>query len=394
MHVVVLPAWYPRPGKDVGGIFFREQVKALMTHERHKVGVIVPEMRSIRRIRKLIGGINGLKKTVEDGAPTYRYFGYQWFGNIPWGQGWNFLRGARKLLKIYIADHGRPDVLFVQSALLAGYAAAKLKQEFGIPYVLMEPRSFFVTDRASAGMHRLAHAAFAGASSILPCSPFLGEALERDYPDVCQKWTWMPYIVDTDRFDVVATSRPVDRPITFLNVALMGPRKGQKDLLRAFAQAFGHRQDVQLRFASGGPLEQELKNMAQSLGISQQVVFLGGTAPDKLIEEYQNCDVFVFPSVFETFGVVVVEALACGKPVVTTRCGGPEYLVSEKSGIVLEPGDVDGLAAAMKTLATTYPSYDAQWLRADCSQRFGSRSVAKRMTEEFRSCVESYQKCT
>lgn len=63
----------------------------------------------------------------------------------------------------------------------------------------------------------------------------------------------------------------------------------------------------------------------------------------------QACHVFVLPCLFETFGVVVIEAHACGRPVIATICGGPEDNISEANGMLVTAGDVDALAEALKS---------------------------------------------
>jgi glycosyltransferase involved in cell wall biosynthesis len=82
-------------------------------------------------------------------------------------------------------------------------------------------------------------------------------------------------------------------------------------------------------------------------------------------------DAFVLSSRVETFGVVVVEALATGMPVIATRSGGPECIVTLDDGLLVGVGDVEGLGEAMVRLRDTVSRYDASDLKARCATRFG-----------------------
>ena len=87
------------------------------------------------------------------------------------------------------------------------------------------------------------------------------------------------------------------------------------------------------------------------------IVLAGGNKPSKEIPLWMNaCDVFVLPSLSESFGIVQIEAIACGKPVVATYNGGSEEVITnEKLGILVEPEDADGLAKAiLKALDTKW----------------------------------------
>jgi glycosyltransferase involved in cell wall biosynthesis len=77
------------------------------------------------------------------------------------------------------------------------------------------------------------------------------------------------------------------------------------------------------------------------------VRFLGALAPEQVPQQHAASDAFVLASFEETFGVVLVEALMSGRPVVATRCGGPEDIVHEGNGWLVPPGDPAALAAAM-----------------------------------------------
>jgi glycosyltransferase involved in cell wall biosynthesis len=91
----------------------------------------------------------------------------------------------------------------------------------------------------------------------------------------------------------------------------------------------------------------------------------------------QACDVFVLPSLVETFGVVVIEAMACGKPVIATTCGGPENFLLSEHGILVPPGDPEALASAMSLILSKLADYNPSSIRRYALTNFGSETFAE-----------------
>jgi len=174
------------------------------------------------------------------------------------------------------------------------------------------------------------------------------------------------------------------RPVRLLNLALMTPKKGQADLLRAFASAFGSRRDVELWLGGDGLERAPLERLARALGIQELVTFLGRVPPDQVPGLLNDVDVMVVSSHYETFGVVAAEALMMGRPVVATRCGGPECIVGEADGVLVEPGSPEDMARALLHVADNLSEYPADELSLRARQRFGGEAVADQLTQLYR----------
>jgi glycosyltransferase involved in cell wall biosynthesis len=127
-------------------------------------------------------------------------------------------------------------------------------------------------------------------------------------------------------------------------------KKGIDVLLRAFAQIRDREPQVRLVLAGDGPLRSRLEDLARSLGIGDRVEFLGRQERAQVADLLHGCRVFVLPSRSEPFGIVILEAMACAKPVVATSAGGiPEIIESGKNGILVEPENPKALAEAVMT---------------------------------------------
>jgi len=167
-------------------------------------------------------------------------------------------------------------------------------------------------------------------------------------------------------------------------------KKNVDNLIRAYARVFYGNTNVSLKIGGHGPERPRLQALAQELGVSGQVQFLGALSRHQVLSEMQACDAFVLPSKYETFGVVVVEALALGKPVIATRCGGPESIVGDDDGVLVPVNDVDSLAQAMRNLRANHDHYKPNAIRASCAARYSERAVANRLITEYRAVCNGY----
>jgi glycosyltransferase involved in cell wall biosynthesis len=133
---------------------------------------------------------------------------------------------------------------------------------------------------------------------------------------------------------------------TIITVGRLVYQKDHDTLLRAFALARS-RLDASLVLVGQGPLQDELTTLARELGISDRVIFAGWQ--QNPFAWMANADLFVLSSRFEGFGNVVIEAMACGLPVVSTDCpsGPSEILANGDAGILVPVGDVHAMADAM-----------------------------------------------
>lgn len=131
------------------------------------------------------------------------------------------------------------------------------------------------------------------------------------------------------------------------------PRKGVDVLLHAFAQALGAQPQARLALVGGGPEQARLAQLAAELGVADRTLFPGYQSFPDMPAWYQACDVFVMASWAEGLSLSVLEALACGRPVITTRpdMGEHDAVIPGETGWLVDYGDVAGLAQALREAA-------------------------------------------
>jgi glycosyltransferase involved in cell wall biosynthesis len=136
--------------------------------------------------------------------------------------------------------------------------------------------------------------------------------------------------------------------LQLLCVAALSRRKGHRVLLEALCEAAG----VRLTLAGDGPERTALEALARELGVADRVRFLGAVPHDEVPALYAGADAFCLPSFAEGLPTVLIEAMACGLPVVATNVMGTAELVEDGvSGYVVPPARPDRIAAALRALA-------------------------------------------
>jgi glycosyltransferase involved in cell wall biosynthesis len=163
----------------------------------------------------------------------------------------------------------------------------------------------------------------------------------------------LPFGIDTSAFAPAATGSRTSTVIG--TVKSLEDKYGIDVLLHAFASLRRERASAALHLliVGGGSLEHALKELAQSLGIAPAVTFAGRVPYARAPEMHNSLDIAVFPSVedSESFGVSVIEAQACARPVVVSRVGGlPEVIIEGETGLIVPPRDARALASAIGLL--------------------------------------------
>jgi glycosyltransferase involved in cell wall biosynthesis len=171
----------------------------------------------------------------------------------------------------------------------------------------------------------------------------------------------------------------------FLSIASLLKEKGFIYLLEA-AQLLNQRGKISFEVMIGGegPERDRLRRHVEVSGLSDQCYFLGPMNRSQVRDQMQRCDVFVLPSLQETFGVVLVEAMACGKPVIATRCGGPEFVVTKENGILVDIGDSKALANVMERFIARRVCFDPARVRQTISERFGENAFLEKISEIYK----------
>jgi glycosyltransferase involved in cell wall biosynthesis len=172
------------------------------------------------------------------------------------------------------------------------------------------------------------------------------------FPVLKDRITYIHNSVNTDELNIrsdIPLNNIQDRYI--LCVAMHNEKKALDVLIRAVAFLEDVEPPFKLILVGDGPLHQRLKELAVSLGIYEKIAFLGLQGRAEVAKLLHGCELFVLPSRSEPFGIALIEAMACKKPVIATTAGGiPEIIEHGKNGILVAPDDPSALAEALRSL--------------------------------------------
>jgi glycosyltransferase involved in cell wall biosynthesis len=383
MHILILASGYPTEFSLNQGIFFRDQAEAFAKDKQNQVAVIAVVPVSIKTVLKRKRFSFGLTSTVKNQVRTY----INTFLNIPKVNRYRVLKSrklAMKLINAYIEEFRKPDVIHIHG-FQAGLQGVEAKERFGIPFVVTEHSNQFIDDTLPAEMESFAKMVFKHADAVIAVSEPFAQIMTKRYK---RNFHYIPNVVNTDvfYFDLNADR---NEEFTFFNAASFVEEKNHSMLLEAFSKVLLKYPKCRLRLAGMGPLETQVRSDVQKWNISQQVDFLGMLTRAEIVLEMQQMDAFVLSSRVETFGVVLIEALSCGKPVVATRCFGPESIITSPELGILCQQEPDSLAEAMEDMIRNSSKYDKEVIRKHVIQHFSNDAVTGQLMHVYQQVISN-----
>jgi glycosyltransferase involved in cell wall biosynthesis len=326
-----------------------------------------------------------------DGLSVVRIEGFYFLPPSPRTDYIGWVRAGKVAFEEYCRIRGIPDLIHAHNLNPGGILADQLAKASQVPYVVTEHSTYYARKLVPRSLFpRLRHAANV-ARSVAVVSPGLGQQLSSVLGLSFESMEWIPNLIEPGIADLPLRATERQDTFRFISIGNLIPVKGHELLLRAFAKSFAGNGGVELRIAGDGPLDTLLEDLTKELGIESQVTFLGRLSRKAVITELDTADALVLSSLVETFGVVLIEAMARGKPVVATRCGGPEWIISADDGIVVDSGDVDALANGMDTMLKCRNGYHDHDIRQRAFARFGSDHVAGLLESFYRDALGSAQ---
>ena len=341
MNVAIFAsAYYPH----VGGV--EETVRQLAREYRRRgIGVIILTNRWPRSLPR---------EEIYEGTPVHRLAMRAPEGSLKARVNYRLTHRAicREMLAI-LRKH-RIDILHVQCVSSNGHYARIARRELGLPLVVTTQgeRTMDATQlyQRSPFMNQVLRALLGEADHITACSRHTLDDMETYWGKPFQpKGTVVYNGIDPHDFDSAqpyASSAPY-----ILGIGRLVPQKGFDILLRAFAKSAIP--GWNLLIAGEGPERDSLETLIRDLGLEGRAKLIGRADRAMAVSLFRGCGFFVLPSRMEPLGIVNLEAMAAGKPVIASRTGGvPEIVLDGETGLLVPAGDQTALAAALARLAS------------------------------------------
>jgi len=373
LRVLVVPKWYPWPDRPVFGLFVREHARALA--RRHEVVVLASLATPSPDF-----GVFRLTDEVEDGLRTLRvHYRRPWFRPAAMVCQIAGLLAALWRLR---RQGFRPDVVHahVYSAALPALLLGRLS---GAAVVVTEHYTGFQRGLITGADRWVARVAFTGADLVAPVSEELAGHLRAIAPRA--RIRVLPNVVDTEVFEA-ATHSLHEGPARLLSVGALAEKKGHTYLLDALAQ-LGVRSEAELDVVGDGELRSALEARAAELGLDSAVRFHGELPKEEVARLMAEADLFVLPSLHETFGCVLIEAMSSGLPSVATRVGGVPEVLPPEAGSLVPARDPEALAEAIE--ATLDREFDPAELHRRAERSYGYEAFADRWSAVYDELLSS-----
>ena len=376
MFILIISRGIPSKRFPQWGCFEKDQAEALASIG-HKVVVVSVDGRFRLVYRK-----RGVTHVVKNGVDYYNHY------LIP--HAIVNLFGRRRTLclknwqidRVYdVVEHccGKPDIIYAQmyGNMLLG---VHLSQRLGIPVVGIEHLARFNEQTLDSWGYTRSEADYAyhHIHRLISVSSSLRDAIYRHFHVdsvvvnnlVGKEFVYQPNIIP--------------HPLTLVTTGSLIHRKGFDLLIEALRRVNNQLpNDWQCNIIGGGEKKAELQHQIDQAQLQDHIHLVGQKNKQEIVQLLQQSDMFVLPSRNENFSVAVLEALACGLPVIASICGGIRECITKHNGLLFPVDDTNALSEAILHMATHLSDYDRQAIANDCQARFSPEVIAKQLTGIF-----------
>lgn len=331
--------------------------------------------------------------------PYDRYISESFSRSIDWGlltyrSRYDLKKKVRNRIDMYnamkkIVDDFHPHLIHANVATECGRFAVILGKIFHIPVIISEHSTIEASGVKEFPHYYYAKFAYAGSKYNTCVSYSLTKGLKEIFPQYAFHTVYNG-IKPSEGMELTKGYRKDDGCNVGFVAGLYDDKiKGLQYLFPAIRKIIEEdHQKIYLHLIGGGEYLQYFKKMAEEMGISEYCIFYDRCPREKVYSIISEMDFLVSSSIFESFGCAIAESLLLGVPVVATRCGGPESIVTPENGILVEKESVEALYLGIKDMMTKYAAYDAGRLKQDAYDRFSLERVSQKYMEIYREVLE------
>ena len=389
MRVLIIPSWYPYAAMPYAGSFFLEQAKALAKQPELEVSILnwgqnefqIQFRRPLESIKRMFSYTQAYNKSqlIEPKLHEITIPHLSWSSRIA--------KGNIDALVNKINFQTLPDIIHAHVSFPAGYIAMQLSRRYGIPYIITEHSGPFPFPEfmKHGRISSLISEPIANAAEVIAVSSSLAASIE-EHTHVQAKI--IPNLVDTDFF-VPGLGSKSKEILRLFCMSQMTIAKGAWELLNALQKLKAEGLDYCMYWAGEGNQKPKLLAKALEYGLAKHVIFTGHLSRSQALYQYQQCDCLVMPSHIESFSIVLIEAMACGKPVIATDCGGPKDIVNDSNGILVPKRDASALAKAIMDMNNELNYYNADKIREYCVSNYSPNVVCRSIENTYNSILNA-----
>ena len=374
-HIVFLARWYPHRYDPMFGLFVQRHAEAAAlyndisviyvhpddnTHDKYE---IVNETSGTDAINRVSTIRVYYKKSKSKIISLIRYF------------------HANKLA---LKRLPKPDIIHVHVLTRLGIIARWQKLVHGTPYIITEHWSRYLPGNDFSGLFRkwATKIVVKHASVVTTVTENLAKAMQ-NHGLKNSNYMVLPNVVDTNLFQIKPHENTVPK---IIHISCFEDKsKNISGLLTSLKLLKDKNLNFEAVLVGDGMDYEAMKQKATSMQLNDKVSFTGMLQGTDLVNTLASGDFLILSSNYENMPVVILEAFACGLPVVSTNVGGIAEMVNESNGILVPPHDPEKLADAMQKMLQSYQDYDANTLRDSIIKKFSNEAVGKLLNDIYKN---------
>lgn len=385
INVIVLTPWFPTKNNPSYGVFVMEQTKALVNNTEVTPTVFYYEADtnlSLKKISKLfqnkivVRELQKFKVYLKKGVHLplkYAITRKLW------------IRQHIQIFKEYLSEHGLPDVIHAHT-FWGGLIALELHKRYNIPYIITEHSSILVSDNNIQidRFRNIISKSYKKASKLIAVGPLLENKMKQySFQDI----EIIPNSLDTLFFCPTPTKGRNLKQIEILSIGGLIPRKQLHLAIESICFLVNQGYNISLKIIGEGPQRKELEDLIIKNRASKYISLLGYRSRDEIKMILNQTDLYLHTSKAETFGIVLIEAMSMGVPVVSTKSGGPEYFITKEIGLVVEYNTSNAIAETIKFIIKNREDFKSDKIRQYVLNNFSDEKVSISIEEIYKKVI-------
>lgn len=354
-YILWLPSWYPNRFEPCNGDFIQRHARATALY-----GAVVVihfaapgEGVHVKKSEVVITESGNLTELVIYNA--FKPTGIKLSDKIRYNL--QFYKEAKKFIASYFGMQGLPKIVHAHVPVKAGNIARWIQKKYGIKYIVSEHASSYMPEVVDSYFKRhifykrQVAKVFQNAISVTNVSAAIGDVLRKLFR--LQYVVTIHNTVNTNHFNYSDSKNPV---FTFIHVSTLTEQKNVMGILKTFAQLLRTRTDCNLQLV--GPKQDAVRDFIKNNNLETRIEMIGEVRYEEVAGYMKKAHVLLMFSKHENFPCVVIEALCCGLPVVSSNVAGIAEAVNDSNGILVPSENETELLRAIVQIKENYSIYD------------------------------------
>lgn len=373
MKILIMPSWYKSLESDnpYAGIFHFEQAVELSKNCDVAIYFIFDRTLRVRRDWREEDGIKTYRSRFKDKSRIGNWF---------------------RVIKTfaYINKEFKPDIIYAHVASEVGRYAVILGKIFRKPVVITEHSAIEYSGFETGFGRKMGEFVYSNSQCNICVSEDLQYKTEKLFPQnkFCTIYNG---VIKPEVIESAQMRYRVENTINIALVALLYSYdiKGIQYVIPAISMLVNEGYAVMLHIVGGGTCLNYFQEMASEYNVADNCFFYGYCDKQKVYNIINEMDFLLSASLIETFGCTLAEAMMLGKPVLSTKSGGPDFFVNENVGILIEKGSTEAIVNGIKEMIVKYKDFDSDYIEEYADSKFEMSGVCEKYTNLFQKILES-----